>query len=170
MENADNDTSQGKHEVEQILHAKVVAAEAFAEKAQVPLATLIAKVLQSSPLKPNTNVTAAFCRYATNQGYGEKIDELFDFHSEYVNPNELCVSHTHYDAISQKVPLPCQLLRLALSCAPYKTDKVEERTRPQASGTITMEPLLGSEIVFMSCNDRLRIHFGFVFLISCGCV
>ena len=149
MENVETETSQGKHEAEQILHCKLDAAEAFAEKAQVPLATLVAKVLQSSPLKPNTNVFAACSRYAVAQGYGEKIEKLSYFYSEYVNPIELCVGHTHYDAIAQKIPQSCQLLRLALSCAPYRTEKVDERMRPQASGTITIEPLLYVEIVFM---------------------
>ena len=58
------------------------------------------------------------------------LDELAEFHSQSVNPTELSVSHTIFESIVTSITSKHILVRLALSCACFTTDRVEPRVRP----------------------------------------
>jgi hypothetical protein len=98
---------------------------------QVSLATLTRKMLQTSAVKLNVTTIGALAKFVIEMGAGNNyLDELAEHHSQSVNPTELTVSHTIFEAIVTAIPSENILLKLGLACASFTTEKVECRVRP----------------------------------------
>ena len=98
---------------------------------QVSLATVTRKMLQNSAVKLNVTTIGALAKFVIEMGANNQyLDELAEHHSQSVNPTELNVSHTIFEAIVEKIPAEFILIRLGLSCAVFTSEKVEHRVRP----------------------------------------
>lgn len=95
------------------------------------LATITRKMIQTSAVKLNVATVGALAKFVVEMGInGRYLDELAEHHSQTVNPTELSVSHTIFEAIVVNIPSDYIISRLGLACAVFSAEKVENRVRP----------------------------------------
>ena len=76
-------------------------------------------------------VIGALTKYVIEMGCdGVYLDEVAEHHSQNVNPTELTVSHTIFEALVSSISAKYILVRLGLSCACFSAEKVDVRIRP----------------------------------------
>ena len=85
-----------------------------------------ALVLSRQPEQCNARMLPTLGR-----GAGRWIDTLCDFHSASVNPNDITLPTTVYDAAAQSFPKDCVNVRLDLITLAYNDTKKLEKIRPQ---------------------------------------
>ena len=113
-----------------ISHALKVCREKFKNGAQQSLATLVNECQSGMPIQVQTSMAAAACRWVSDMGAGEYVDEFVDHWAAEVNPNELTVSHGFFQTVSVAIPKEFLLWKLGLTCSAFSKEKVYERGRP----------------------------------------
>ena len=128
--NADNNRSQVKSEMEHIRAIQRFCRAEAAVNGQVRVASVIAKVLQSSAVTLLPQIIAALTRFVSEMGVEEMISELCDDHNISVNPNQLTVSHGFYEETTTKIMKKFVLIRLTTIQAQYTEEEAQPRMRP----------------------------------------
>ena len=107
--------------------------------------------MQGSAVKLNVATVAALARFVIEMGHDSPyLDELAEHHSQTVNPTELAVSHTIFEAIASNIGADYVLVRLGLACSAYSADKVgvqffqnmsdlKAAPAPRVTATITLK-------------------------------
>ncbi len=66
--------------------------------------TIASKIIAQSPVKILAPTCVVMVRFVTEMGVGEWIDELCEYHSGNINPNNLSMPHTYFEHIVKEVP------------------------------------------------------------------
>ena len=104
--NQDQNENQATHEIE-ILQTIVASAQEFGGK-KIIMGDLVSKAQRRNPAKISPQVLLTLCKYFTQfleEGEGHYVQELVDFHSSTVNPNELVVSNAFYQSLTSSPEL-----------------------------------------------------------------
>ena len=146
--NQDQNENQAVHELE-ILQTIKFAAEGFlkAGKAKVSLGDLVSAAQKRNPAKISPSAWMTLSKYyigfLENQAV-DLIEDLNDFHSNSVDPRDLCVSIAFFSNLeSEQAMKQCPQVRHFLLCSQYCTDKV----KAQAAGPSVSQFLEASQIV-----------------------
>ena len=120
--NSDNNTNQVTHEI-QILRSiqRYCRAEAKTSTS-VKVATIIAKVSAASIVKLNPNVVGILVKFCVELGVEQYVDEICEFHSSHVNPNEMACPHGLMEEICKSIKKENVLVRVNLVLVNYTKD------------------------------------------------
>ena len=99
---------------------------------KVVLATVLAKVIASMPLKVPHQTLLSLAKFVNGLGEGPMIDELCEFHSNEVNPQNHCVNHTVFEECHRTIPADCPIAKVCIMTVAYNTTGAISKVRPQA--------------------------------------
>ena len=100
---------------------------------KVIVSTVLAKALQHLQVKgPAADRTLlSLTKFVVDLGAGHMVDELCEFHSQEVNPNELSVTHTLFEeSVKQVGPTKCPILKMRLLTLAYNGTGAVAKVRP----------------------------------------
>ena len=130
--NQDQHENQSTHEIEVLQSILETACQM--KDTKVTLGDLVAKVCKKNPAKIPVTLVQVLTKYWSLFLGGNKlflVQELVDFHSNTVDPNDLIVNRAFFEALtSEKALAPLHFLRHYLLLTHYTT----EVTRCQSSG------------------------------------
>ena len=131
----DQNSSQAFHEIE-LVHALSLATKKEAlRNPRVVLANVCAIVTSKAPVALAPLGVSAVGRYVIgfySANMGRLVHELCQFHSAHVDPQQLSVGHTFFEAVCKAANLgDAHWVRYFLVRAMYTTDSVLPRQRPQ---------------------------------------
>jgi len=129
--NADQGSSQVKHEFEVIRHIQVVCNKELATASEVAMSTVVTRIISESPTKIFHYVVAALVRFTLDLGNGELIDKICNWHSSVVNPNELAVPHTLLEAVAKHLSKKVPLVKTATVLTAMTSENCQQMVRPQ---------------------------------------
>lgn len=126
--NQDQNENQQTHEIEILQAIKAVAVKMSTSSSKVSLADLIAKAQRRVPSKACAQTFRSLAKLYVGfieDGAGDMVEDLVDFHASNVDPREVCLSNVYLcsivneDAFKKLPHLRLQLLRTQ-----YSTEKV----------------------------------------------
>ena len=125
--NADQNDNQQVHEIEIVRSIDMAARELAVVTSRVLLGDLVSKTTQRSPNKIKDSVLVALAKYyisfVTNSRK-DLVGELLHFHAATVNPRELVLPHTFFEALAKEDAFKTQsLAKLHVTLAAYTLEK-----------------------------------------------
>ena len=146
--NQDQNENQQTHELEILLTIKV-AAETFLKdgKSTVAMGDLVAAAQKRNPAKISPTTWMTLSKYYIGflvNGCVDLVEDLHEFHSDTIDPRELCVSISFFGAVESEEALKkCPHVRHHLVTTQYTVEKV----KAQAGGPAMSQFIEISQIV-----------------------
>ena len=132
--NMDQNENQGTHEVEHLQQIKGTAEDLSTKQSKVTLANLVATTVRRNPAKVSSNAMQHLSKFYIGfleNGVVGLVQEVVDFHSQTVDPQEISVSIAFFQfLVSEEVLSPFPYTRMYLLLTQYTPEKV----RVQAGG------------------------------------
>ena len=133
--NMDQNENQGTHEVEHLQQIKGTAEDLSTKQSKVTLANLVATTVRRNPAKVSSNAMQHLSKFYIGfleNGVVGLVQEIVDFHSQLVDPQEISVSIAFFQfLVSEEARLSqCPYTRMYLLLTQYTPEKV----RVQAGG------------------------------------
>jgi len=130
--NTDNNCNQVKHEIEHIKGLQRVAKKEIelAGKACVlSLTTVLAKFTTQAQLRLVQQSMLDLTRFVVDMRAGEEVDEICNFHSQHVNPNDLSVPSYLFGEATRNIKRTCPKVKTAIIIEAYDSDHVVQKVR-----------------------------------------
>ena len=156
--NQDQNENQQSHELE-ILQTIKFAAESFlaAGKDKVALGDLVAAAQKRNPAKITPQTWLNLCKYYIGfleNGVVDLVEDLHEFHSNTVDPRQLCVSIAFFGLVESEEALKkCPQVRHFLVTTQYTSEK----TRAQA-GSPSMSQFLEPTQITAFCKKTDQVN------------
>jgi hypothetical protein len=132
--NSDNNCNQVKHEIEHIKGLQRVAMreiELAGSGGVISLTNVLAKFTAQAQMKVAQTAMLDLARFVVDLRAGTYIDELCNFHSQNVNPNELTVPPSLFATTTKTIKRECPRLKVAIMIEAYTTEEVVSKVRQQ---------------------------------------
>ena len=125
--NSDNNTMIKKHEMELLRSVQLQIQATLTTSAAVSVSSVIAKTMQGLTVQVQPRQLATLARLAISLGATELVDEICQWHSLHVNPNELTIFSV-LDEIDKNIKQ--LIVKCCLVILSYCPDSKVEKVRP----------------------------------------
>ena len=129
--NQDQNSNQVQHEIELIREIQSVCIAESAVATEASVGSIAYSVNQKSPVKLTNSSLYSMCHFVLTIGADHPcIERICCFHALAVNPKELALLHTVYDAVAHQLGKDHKHLAAAVIMAGYSPEIVNVNARP----------------------------------------